>query len=74
MIPTESKFTISKAINNLQQRGQIHIVKYRKDNRIGISIPLYSVYTRSEKNSELHPRDVLAGMTPDRYAEYKNLC
>jgi SAM-dependent methyltransferase len=71
MIPTESKFTISKAINNLQQRGQIHIVKYRKDNRIGISIPLYSVYTRSEKNSELHLRDVLAGMTPDRYAEYK---
>ncbi|MGH9976484.1 MAG: class I SAM-dependent methyltransferase [Nitrososphaeraceae archaeon] len=70
MIPTESKFTISKAINNLQQRGQIHVVKYRKDTRIGISIPLYSVYARSEKNSKLHPRDVLGGVTPDRHAEY----
>ncbi len=70
MIPTEPKFTISKAINNLQQRGQIHVVKYRKDTRMGISIPLYSVYTRSEKNSELHPRDVLGGMTPDRHVEY----
>jgi hypothetical protein len=27
MISTESKFTISKAINNLQQRGQVHVVK-----------------------------------------------
>ena len=37
---------------------------------MGISIPLYSVYARSEKNSKLHPRDVLGGMTPDRQAEY----
>jgi SAM-dependent methyltransferase len=44
---------------------------YRKDTRIGISIPLYSVYTRSEKNSELHSEDLLEGMTPDRYAEYE---
>jgi SAM-dependent methyltransferase len=70
MIPTESKFTISKAINNLQHRGQIHVIKYRKDTRTGISIPLYSVYARSEKNSKLDPRDMLGGLTPDRQAEY----
>jgi SAM-dependent methyltransferase len=69
-IPTESKFMISKAINNLQQRGQIHVVKYRKDTRMGISIPLYSVYARSVKNSKLRPRDVVGDMTPDRQAEY----
>jgi SAM-dependent methyltransferase len=40
------------------------------DTRMGISIPLYSVYARSEKNSKLRPRDVLGGMTPDRQAEY----
>jgi SAM-dependent methyltransferase len=38
--------------------------------RMGISIPLYSVYARSEKNDKLHPRDVLGGMTPYRQAEY----
>jgi SAM-dependent methyltransferase len=71
LIPTESKFTISKTINNLQQLGQIHVARYRMNTRIGISIPLYSVYTRSEKNSKLHPRDMLGGMTPERYAEYE---
>ncbi|MGH9994375.1 MAG: hypothetical protein ACRD4J_03950 [Nitrososphaeraceae archaeon] len=48
MIPTESIFAISKAIKDLQQRGQIHVAKYRKDTRIGISIPLYSIHPRSE--------------------------
>lgn len=46
-------------------------MKYRKDTRIGISIPLYSVHTRSEKNRELHSEDLLEGMMPDRYAEYE---
>ena len=71
MIPTESKLTISKAIYNLQQRGQVHVVKYSRDTRTGISIPLFSVYTNSENDSELHTRDVFEGMTPDRYAEYE---
>jgi SAM-dependent methyltransferase len=70
MIPTESKLTLSKAINNLQQQGQVHVVKYRRDRRTGISIPLYSVHPNSEKDSRLHPNDVFEGMTPDRYAEY----
>jgi SAM-dependent methyltransferase len=71
MISTESIFTISKAINDLQQRGQIHVVKYRKDTRIGISIPLYSVHPRSEKDNELQFGDLLEGMAPVRYAEYE---
>jgi len=70
MIPTESIFAISRAIKDLQQRGQIHVAKYRKDTRIGISIPLYSIHPRSEKDNELHSEDVLEGMVPDRYAEY----
>jgi len=70
MIPTESIFAISKAIKDLQQRGQIHVAKYRKDTRIGISIPLYSIHPRSEKDNELHTEDLLEGMMPDRYAEY----
>ena len=71
MIPTESIFVISKAIIRLQDQGQIHIVKYRKDSRIGISIPLYSVRPRSEKDSELDTRNVFEGMTSERYAEYE---
>lgn len=71
MIPTESKFTISKAINNLRQRGQVHVVKYRRDTRTGISIPLFSVYANSENDSQLYLRDLFEGMTPDRYAEYE---
>jgi SAM-dependent methyltransferase len=70
-IPAESMFMISKAIDTLQQQGQIHIVKYRKDTRIGISIPLYSVHPRSEKDSELDEVDVLGGMASERYAEYE---
>ena len=71
MIPTESIFVISKAIIRLQDQGQIHIVKHRKDSRIGISIPLYSVRPRSEKDSELDTRNVFEGMTSERYAEYE---
>lgn len=70
-ISTESIFTISKAIKDLQQRGQIHVAKYRKDPRIGISVPLYSVRPRSEKDNELHSRDLVEGMAPGRDAEYE---
>ena len=62
---------ISKAIIRLQHQGQIHIVKYRKDSRIGISIPLYSVRPRSEKDSELDTRNVFEGMTSERYSEFE---
>jgi SAM-dependent methyltransferase len=71
MIPTESKLTISKTIDNLLRRGQVHIVKYRMNTRTGISIPLYSVYQNCKKDSELDHRNVLEGMTADRYAEYE---
>jgi SAM-dependent methyltransferase len=70
-ISTESIFTISKAINDLQQRGQIHVAKYRKDPRIGIAVPLYSVHPRSEKDNELYSGDLLEGLAPGRYAEYE---
>lgn len=70
-ITTESIFTISKAINDLQQRGQIHVAKYRRDTRIGISIPLYSLRPHTKKDNELNSGDFLAGMALDRYPEYE---
>ena len=71
MIPTQSIFIISKAINNLQQRGQIHVVKYRKGTRTGIPVPLYSVYSCSESDRELNAGGILGGMTSERYSEYE---
>ena len=71
MIPTKSIFIISKAINNLQQRGQIHVVKYRKETRTGIPVPLYSVYSRSERALELNAEGILECMTSERYPEFK---
>jgi SAM-dependent methyltransferase len=71
MIPTKSIFIISKAIDNLQQRGQIHVVKYRKGTRTGIPVPLYSVYSCSERDLELNAGGILECMTSERYPEFK---
>jgi SAM-dependent methyltransferase len=71
MIPTKSIFTISEAINNLQQRGKIHVVKYRKETRTGIPVPLYSVYSCSERELELNAGGILECLTSERYPEFK---
>ena len=72
MIPTESIFMISKAIDRLQDQGQIHIVKHRKDIENRNFCPfVLCIRPRSEKDSELDTRNVFEGMTSERYAEYK---
>lgn len=64
-------FRIAKAISNLQQKGYIHIVSYKKNTRTGISIPVYSGTSCSGRELELDTRDVLSGVTSERYVEYE---
>ena len=71
MIGNKSMFRIAKAISNLQQKGYIHIVSYKKNTRTGISIPMYSVTSCPGRELELDTRDVLSGVTSERYVEYE---
>jgi SAM-dependent methyltransferase len=67
-----------KAISALQQRKIIRIAKYRKSNRTGLEVPLYSLSESSSTNNSssnssaerLDIHNLLAGVTSERLVEY----
>lgn len=59
---------ITKAIADLQQKKVLHIAKYRKSERAGLDIPVYSILARRHNRLDVH--DLLAGVTSERLVEY----
>jgi SAM-dependent methyltransferase len=58
---------ITKALARLQRKDAIHIIKYRKNTRTGLDIPVYSLQRVTQK-FDVHP--LLAGITSERLVEY----
>jgi SAM-dependent methyltransferase len=67
-VRSASMSEITKAIAELQQKKIIHVVRYRKNNRTGLDIPIYSL--SAGKNDRLDVHDLLAGVTSERLVEY----
>jgi SAM-dependent methyltransferase len=67
-----------KAISGLQQRKKIRVAKYRKSNRTGLEVPIYSLSESTASNNSssnnraerLDIHDLLAGVTSERLVEY----
>jgi methyltransferase family protein len=59
---------ITKTIAELQNKKIIHIVKYRKSERTGLDIPVYSLSAGRRDRLDVH--GLLAGVTSERLVEY----
>ncbi len=59
---------ITKAVAELQQQKVIHIAKYRKNERTGLDIPIYSLLAGRRDKLDVH--GLLAGVTSERLVEY----
>lgn len=59
---------ITKTIAELQQKKILHIAKYRKNERTGLDIPVYSL--SAGRRSRLDVHGLLAGVTSERLVEY----
>jgi SAM-dependent methyltransferase len=69
-----------KAISALQQRKIIRVAKYRKNNRTGLEVPIYSLSESSATNNSststnssakrLDIHNLLVGVTSERLVEY----
>jgi len=59
---------LTKAIAELQQKKIIHVVKYRKSERMGLDVPVYSLM--AGKNDRMDVHSLLAGITSERLVEY----
>jgi SAM-dependent methyltransferase len=62
---------ITKAVAELQQQKAIHVAKYRKNERTGLDIPIYSLSAGRRDKLDVH--DLLAGVTSERLVEYNFL-
>ena len=62
---------ITKTIAGLQQKKIIHVVKYRKSERTGLDIPVYSLSAGRRGRLDVH--GLLAGVTSERLVEYEFL-
>lgn len=71
-----------KAISVLQQREIIHVAKYRKSDRTGLEVPIYSLLESSTANNNnnsssnsgakrLNIHNLLVGVTSERLVEYE---
>jgi SAM-dependent methyltransferase len=60
---------ITKALANLQRKGLIHVISYRKSRRTGIDFPVYSRRRPRSATLDVHP--LLAGVTSERLVEYR---
>lgn len=71
-----------KAISALQQRKIIRVAKYRKSDRTGLEVPIYSLSERSKANNNnnsssdsgfkrLDIHNLLVGITSERLVEYE---
>jgi 2-polyprenyl-3-methyl-5-hydroxy-6-metoxy-1,4-benzoquinol methylase len=61
-------FEITKTIADLQQRQVIHVAGYRKSERTGLDIPIYSMSASRREKLDVH--GLLAGVTSERLVEY----
>ena len=59
---------ITKAIAELQQQKIIHVAKYRKSERTGLDIPVYSLSAGKQDKLDVH--SLIAGVTSERLVEY----
>jgi len=59
---------ITKAIAELQQDKVIHVARYRKSERTGLDVPIYSLSASKQNKLDLH--SLLAGVTSERLVEY----
>ena len=69
---------VIKTIAKLQQRNMIHILKYRKNYRTGIMVPIYcySLNQRqpaTKRDSRLNIDSLVAGVSSERLVEYSFL-
>lgn len=61
---------ITKAINELQRRNIIHVIKHRKNCRTGLMIPIYSLSIETSGRNKLDIDGLLAGVISERLVEY----
>lgn len=59
---------ITKTIAELQQNKIIHVARYRKSERTGLDIPVYSLSANKHHRLDVH--GLLAGVTSERLVEY----
>jgi SAM-dependent methyltransferase len=59
---------ITKTIAELQQMHVIHVAGYRKNERTGLDIPVYSLAAARHEKLDVH--SLLAGVTSERLVEY----
>lgn len=59
---------ITKAIAELQVKKIIHVTKYRKNERTGLDVPIYSLSPSRPGHLDVH--GLLAGVTSERLVEY----
>jgi SAM-dependent methyltransferase len=67
-IGSVSMSEITKTIARLQQKKNIHVAGYRKNERTGLDIPVYSL--SAVKGDRLDVHGLLAGVTSERLVEY----
>jgi SAM-dependent methyltransferase len=59
---------ITKTIAELQQKKIIHVARYRKSERTGLDVPVYSLSGVKQDRLDVH--GLLAGVTSERLVEY----
>jgi hypothetical protein len=67
---------ITKTISYLQQKQIIHVTGHRKNQRTGLSIPIYSLRSGHTTNNDIDRLDMdglLTGIVSERVVEYRFL-
>lgn len=59
---------VLKALGDLQRTGKIHVASYRRNQRTGFDIPVYSLQASKSDNLDVHP--LLHGISSERHVEY----
>lgn len=59
---------MTKILAGLQQKKIIHVASYRKNERTGLDIPVYSLSAAKQNRLDVH--GLLAGVTSERLVEY----
>lgn len=59
---------LTKTIAELQEKKILHVAKYRRNERTGLDIPVYSITVRRRNKLDVH--GLLAGVTSERLVEY----
>jgi len=60
---------VTKAIADLQRKKTINVARYRKSERTGLDVPVYSLSLAKTRNLDIY--GLLAGVTSERLVEYR---